>query len=303
MGSYTAANTYPLKILQNTDLMRKLNEGRIPPYHVQLYVTNHCNLHCSFCSCRNKNTDELSLDRVKTLTNELVQLGCRAVTISGGGEPLCHPDINEIIAALSQHVEVGLATNGILLPRLTQNTLRWCRISLSDERCLDESTISQAVKRIHTDWALSYVVTDHPNLANIAKCVMFANHGFTHVRLVPNLVGGATPFAQIKKYLASQNIDDSRVIYQTRTPKPGAKTCFLSCLKPVIGADGFIYPCCSVQFAHDPPDLNMPSNMRMGRSLEGLTPFDGSRCAVCYYGEYNELLGKILNKSNHGLFV
>jgi len=52
--SYTAADAFPIKVLKNSILQN----GKIKPFHIQLYPTNVCNLNCSFCSCANRNRND-----------------------------------------------------------------------------------------------------------------------------------------------------------------------------------------------------------------------------------------------------
>jgi molybdenum cofactor biosynthesis enzyme MoaA len=75
----------------------------------------------------------MTLDQVSNILERFRALGTMAVTISGGGDPLCHPNINEIIRKCKElNLEVGLVTNAILLSRLdTDLDIKWCRISLS----------------------------------------------------------------------------------------------------------------------------------------------------------------------------
>ena len=50
--SYTATNSFPVKILSNINLMKSIaQKKRVIPFHVQLNPTNRWNLNCGFCSC------------------------------------------------------------------------------------------------------------------------------------------------------------------------------------------------------------------------------------------------------------
>lgn len=309
-GSYTSASCFPIKLLQDGALLESLRAGRIPPYHVQLYPTDRCNLKCTFCSCANKDGARLTLSAVARLADELPLLGCRAVTISGGGEPLCHPQLNEIIGVLADNgLQVGLTTNGLLLDRLATGTLRWCRISCCDERPLDAPTserITRAVERFPAvDWALSYVVSDRCDLENLRRHVELAGTlEMTHVRVVADLFSQGASFADARAALAGI---DQRVIYQARKDfTRGRAKCLIGLLKPVVSADGWVYPCCGAQYAHEPPDRKLPANMRICRmtELSRLSqPFDGRQCVRCYYDAYNELLDLLTSDVRHGAFV
>lgn len=316
--SYTAANSIPVKIFKNGTLVYYLNNGIIPPTHVQIIPTNKCNLKCSFCSCRKRNNhDELTLGQIETMCRDLQSLGCKSATVTGGGEPLMHKDISLILDCMhNHHIKVGLVTNGLLLHRLNQSDfdkITWCRISCADERSFDQAKeiIEVAVKcGRNIDWAFSYVIGKNPNIENLNKYISFANeYKFTHVRVVSDLLdlSNVKGMDEIKNRIT---VDDRLVIYQGRKEfDAGQRDCWISLLKPVVGADGFVYPCCGVQYAHFDEDLDNPRSMRMGR-MEDIKeiykrqiPFNGSQCYRCYYKNYNDVLGQMVGEMNHLEFV
>jgi MoaA/NifB/PqqE/SkfB family radical SAM enzyme len=104
--------------------------GRAPPELVQIYPTNRCNLRCIFCCLRVQKfdlTNELSKERWLKLTEEICRMGVERLLISGGGEPLCVPEITLGIMAVakSQGVRGRLINNGVLwTPHLIERTVR-----------------------------------------------------------------------------------------------------------------------------------------------------------------------------------
>ena len=85
---------------------------------------------------------ELKWEDFISITAKLKSKGLKAVTITGGGEPLLYPMINEMIECLSiRNISTGLVTNGILLSSKLKhknfNKLTWCRISCSSEYKID----------------------------------------------------------------------------------------------------------------------------------------------------------------------
>ncbi len=328
VSSFTAAGSIPMKIFANQELYRSMvDKGHIPLVHLQLCPTNFCNLHCSFCSCSKRDKKlQLTLEQIQEILDTSKKLGCQSLTVTGGGEPLLHPSINEILGyALFNHkIKVGLVSNGILIKNLKTcilNEFTWMRISLGDERVFDETfekNLSNAVFSTYTkgkgfsvDWSFSYVVGKKPNLKLIKKMVKFANaYQFTHIRMTQDILNPTANYNKIQKYLKTQKVDDSKVIYQDRSQYvPGAKRCLISLLKPTIGADGKIYPCCGVQYALKKPSKDFEKTMRMGdiSELEQVISrqkcFDGSKCVKCYYNTYNVMLAAILDGVKHGEFV
>lgn len=315
IASYTAASVFPVKLLKGGIT----SNGKIMPRHVQLNPTNKCNLKCSFCSCSERDKD-LTMD-----TREIIEMmgmfwrfGCSAVTITGGGEPLLHPEIDQIIQHLVKglNLEVGLVSNGIALDVLNDRVgdlLTWVRISLADEREIPEQQLMRAFKRMtDVDWAFSYVLSSKFNLEQITRAIQLANeYNLTHVRIVSNLLDTEhVDMGELESQLASLEIDLSKVIFQGRKRwRAGQQKCYISLLKPVVDAKGDVYPCCGTQYAMDPPDLNYGENMKMcnWKDFEKVylnqIEFDGSKCSRCYYGEYNTLLELIRTPVEHGAFV
>ena len=311
-NSYTSASiALPVKILQDGVLMEQIvNEKIVPLRHLQLCITNKCNLSCQYCSCgsRDKNIEMPFVDAIRLL-DEAKMYGCKAVTVTGGGEPLMHPDASDILnACLGRQMKVGLVTNGLLLERLDAQ-VDWCRISFDSHRTFRPlALILNRVmkKQMKIDWAFSYVAYKDDNYNELKKLVNYANHhDFTHVRVVGDILHPSDEIINACKR-ALKGID-KRVIYQPRTnPTAGRLNCRISLLKPTVAADGTIYPCCGAQYAiKDKGDF--PKSMSMGKNLGEIIDkqqfFDGSMCEVCYYDSYNSLLDLLMSEVKHGEFV
>ena len=67
--SYTAADSIPLKLLLDKDLIgHAVAHKKLLPIHIQLLPTNRCNLNCKFCSCSARSkTLELDFDLAKII--------------------------------------------------------------------------------------------------------------------------------------------------------------------------------------------------------------------------------------------
>lgn len=318
-ASYTSADSIPLKTLLDQDIVNSVcNKKIIPPVHVQFSPTNKCNLNCSFCSCseRDKNL-ELSFEEIKFIVDTCHRLGTKAWTISGGGEPLKHPDFYKTTELINnKDMKIGLVSNGLMLTVNDPKYLTWCRISNDDSRCLGGSYVkklSTVVSENNIDWAFSHVCSENPNMDEIARIVEFANkYNFTHIRLVSNLFHTEdTDMESIKTYLKINNIDDNLVIYQGRKNYEHGGDCFICYLKPFIMADGNIAACCGSQYSLDLPTYDFPKELIIGNvfDLESIInntssiPLDGSICKKCYYMNYNRILDSMLKELKHKEFV
>jgi MoaA/NifB/PqqE/SkfB family radical SAM enzyme len=74
-----------------------------------------CNLSCAYCNEYDDVSKPVPLDEMIRRIDHLARLGTSIITISGG-EPLLHPDLDEIIARIRHHGRMaGMITNGYLL--------------------------------------------------------------------------------------------------------------------------------------------------------------------------------------------
>jgi len=304
-SSYSSANSYPVKVLKDIKLVDSIvNEKKVLLRHLQLCPTNRCNLKCEFCSCDDRNKHlELSYKKIDDILVSAKLYGCKGITITGGGEPLLHPDIEKIVdRCKSLDIKVGLVTNGIILPKIPKN-IHWCRVSFDPSRKIPEHFRTVIKENPQIDWSFSYVLYQVP--WNIEKLVNLGNElEVTHIRVVSDILNPNVHFMQqAKDFLKGI---DSRVIYQDRSyPTKGIKKCLISLLKPIIAADGKIYPCCGIQYSTKNAPLDFHHDM--GDNLEEIHTqqknFNGSLCDVCYYSKYNELLNLLIDKVEHKEWV
>ncbi|KKQ18457.1 MAG: hypothetical protein US31_C0004G0019 [Berkelbacteria bacterium GW2011_GWA1_36_9] len=87
------------------------------PYIIFFNIIERCNLRCSYCCGKYySDKEELSFSQVKKILTDFYQLGARRLGISGG-EALLYKDIDKVIElAVSLGYDVGLNSNGILVP-------------------------------------------------------------------------------------------------------------------------------------------------------------------------------------------
>ena len=85
------------------------------PIMAHIIPIRRCNLSCSYCNEYDDVSKPVPTDVVIGRINKLADLGTSIITLSGG-EPLLHPDLDDIIAAMRRrHVMAGMITNGYLL--------------------------------------------------------------------------------------------------------------------------------------------------------------------------------------------
>jgi MoaA/NifB/PqqE/SkfB family radical SAM enzyme len=85
------------------------------PILAHLIPIRRCNLSCAYCNEYDDYSKPVPLETMFERVDQLAALGTTIVTLSGG-EPLLHPELDQIIARVRRHrIIAGLITNGYLL--------------------------------------------------------------------------------------------------------------------------------------------------------------------------------------------
>ncbi|CAN5589575.1 hypothetical protein BH20VER3_BH20VER3_12090 [soil metagenome] len=87
------------------------------PLQCSLYLTDRCNLDCSYCTEYDNSRPHPKLEDLKLWIKKIRDLGTMRIALVGG-EPLLHPDVVEIVRYCRQlGFATSLTTNGFLLTR------------------------------------------------------------------------------------------------------------------------------------------------------------------------------------------
>lgn len=123
-----------IKVLRHLDRLAQTEFG---PVTASIDLTNFCNHACLWCHSADYQRVEpghLEPQLFYALIDSLAELQAKAISLTGGGEPTCHPAFADLLRyAFSKGLEVALVTNGSLLHRLDRqllHSLRYLRISL-----------------------------------------------------------------------------------------------------------------------------------------------------------------------------
>ena len=220
------------KIFHFAGKLADMRAGRLsPPLHVRLKPTNRCNHRCAYCCYRNPDlplgqqmneADQLTREDLARIVGDICRMGVRAVTFSGGGEPLCHPQTPEAAEALAAGgVKIALLTNGSLLTGPAADVFArratWVRVSMDAAEPVEYSRCRHVgpgefdrVCRNIADFAqrpdrravigINFIVT-RENSATVAEFLALAKRiGASHVKCSAAIVG--THPADIARYIA-----------------------------------------------------------------------------------------------------
>src|SRR5438477_3666472 len=107
------------------------------PLLAHIIPMRRCNLACTYCNEFDDFSKPVQLEEMHKRIDKLGALGTAVVTISGG-EPLMHPELDDVIRRIRTNGMIaGLITNGYLLvperiERLNRAGLEWLQISIDN---------------------------------------------------------------------------------------------------------------------------------------------------------------------------
>ena len=107
------------------------------PLLAHIIPIRRCNLACEYCNEYDDFSKPVPTEVMFQRVDKLGALGTSVVTISGG-EPLLHPELDQIIGRIRRHgIVAGMITNGYLLmpdriQKLNDAGLEWLQISIDN---------------------------------------------------------------------------------------------------------------------------------------------------------------------------
>lgn len=132
-----------LKIFRHKELLENLESGkRCNPLYIRIKPTNICNHNCYYCHYKNPYLtldeygprDMIPREKMMEIISDMKMMGVKAVTFSGGGEPLIYPYIEEAMERiLDAGIDLSIITNGSMLEGKKAELLaraKWVRISI-----------------------------------------------------------------------------------------------------------------------------------------------------------------------------
>lgn len=268
----------PAKILCCGDSALELSRGKFcAPRTVELFVTTDCNHSCAGCHTaaqRNGAPEHLDISIALRLLGEWREIGVRGLEISGVGEPLLYPHIEELLyRAAKLGFSSGILTNGSLLHTIDMELLlrstRFIRVSydssdpdaykkIHSADCLEkvEKNTAQLVKlrkrsRLKTTLGMKTLLSRH-NISQMERTAARAAEigvDYIQFKALRNSKASLSP-AALKKASAALVELQERYAKQPQFAVIGGlqkelldQPCFLSPLHPVVAPDASLYVC------------------------------------------------------------
>lgn len=279
-----------LKIFAHADKLNRIHNGeRIAPLYIRMKPTNYCNHKCYYCSYADSelglrdivnHKDQIPWEKMHEIINDMKEMGVKAVTLSGGGEPLVYPYIVETMnEILDAKIELSIITNGQLLKGEKAQILanaKWVRISCDsanaetyakvrkidlkafDEVC-DNIRNFAKFKKDYCEFGINFVI-NHENanqVYDMAKLMkeLGVNHIKFAARITKDLFEYHNPFKEsvIEQLHRAQNeLEDEtfKVINKYEGDFDTAMVferkyhkCYINNLVTTIAADSKVYFC------------------------------------------------------------
>jgi MoaA/NifB/PqqE/SkfB family radical SAM enzyme len=228
------------------------------PVSFEIDASNACQNDCDFCMFAfhiKKNRVHLNMDLYRKTIWDFTRHGIKSITFTGGGEPLMHPNIRDMIE-LADHldIKVGVVSNGIFLDKIQEisNKLEYVRISLDSaspdtyKRTKHTSYFGQIVenaKRLvdarSTHVGLSFVITDENRDEIDAFYSLAKSIGVHYAQVKPEIrkcdMESQTEGLDRSKFFVTEryNIDENSMT-----------ACRIAGLIGVLNATGKVYYCC-----------------------------------------------------------
>ncbi|MFZ0284565.1 MAG: radical SAM protein [Terriglobales bacterium] len=123
--------------VRGAKMMAKALASTEHPLLAHIIPVRRCNLSCTYCNEFDDFSKPVATDEMFRRVDKLGELGTAVITISGG-EPLLHPELDDIIRRIRKNGMIaGLITNGYFLvperiQRLNRAGLEWLQISIDN---------------------------------------------------------------------------------------------------------------------------------------------------------------------------
>jgi MoaA/NifB/PqqE/SkfB family radical SAM enzyme len=301
------------KLLHNLDRLKEIQEGIIRPISVQIAPTDKCNLNCIFCSVKNREKNELNIEQSFKVIRTFKSMGAKTLEITGGGDPTCYENINELIEEASNlGYKIGLISNGVLLNKKITvdnlSTLTWVRISLNSLDYVEDIELD-----IPTNVVLgfSYVWNKISNdrLANgvdmMQKIEKYREkYGAKYVRVVPDCLADDV-LKERERLQKELKVGGDYFIQDKEYDLP--RRCWLGYIKPFVNSDGFVYHCSANPLINRKfnSSFRLCSIDGIEETWKNIKPFDTGVCkdGKCFFKEHSELIEQVMTKVDHGDFI
>lgn len=229
-----------LKIFYHQDILKHLLDNeRCNPIYIRIKPTNRCNHNCNYCHYRSaylnldeyNPVDEIPYNKMMEIVDDISDMGVKAVTFSGGGEPLLYPHIEEVMEkVVKRGIDLSIITNGSLLKEkkaLILSKAKWVRISIEsindDEYCrvrgIKKDSFTELCKNIKEfarikddtcELGINVVVSDQNYKEIYQMAELMKSLGVNHVKFAPLITTNTSEYHAAFKNEVTKEINKAQ---------------------------------------------------------------------------------------------
>lgn len=272
------------------DSLPKENSEIKAPIHIRIKPTNVCNQHCWYCAYKSPDLqlgqdmverDFIPKEKILEIIDDCAKMGVKAITFSGGGEPLVYKYMEDAVKKLiEKNISFASLTNGSKLSgeiaKLFAHHGTWIRISIDgwdDEsyakyRNTKVGEFSKIMKNIEDFKKLNgkcflgiSLIIDKDNWSHMYEfSAKLKSLGVDSIKISPCIVSNDgkendayhAPFfseakalaIKTKKELEDANFEVNECYHEAEVDfAKSYDWCPMLQMLPVIGADLNMYPC------------------------------------------------------------
>jgi len=287
------------KLTLHTELNDYLNGKQIYPINIEASITGICNANCSWCFySKDKRKESINTERLLNLFTELLELGTKAVTFTGGGEPTCHKDFS--IISKYPLLKKGLITNGLNKIDFDPINFEWIRVSKTNKDWNKENL--QELRKTKTLGLCINYIGDINEIKNTLLLAEKLNLDYVQIRPALNTLGEVTNIEVPKINHPLLNISDYK--FNEAKKKHSYTKCEGFHFVPFIWENGEVDVCA---YHRDEPKYNLGNIynssfkdivQRMPNSVDVAT-----NCQICCKNHEINLLLSSLKKIEDKDFV
>lgn len=266
-----------------------LDKKIMPPIHIRIKPTNVCNHSCWFCAYKDPNMqlgkdmverDFIPESKMLEIISDCESMGVKAITFSGGGEPLVYKYMPQTLRALAKtNIKFATLTNGARLNGEVAEIFAfkgtWVRVSMDGFdnasyvkfRSTGKNEFDKIIKNMQSfkklggpcNLGVSYIAGQENYHAIYDMAKILSDIGVDSLKIAPTITDNSSLktneyhkeiYDKVKEQVAKAIADFGGKIeiydsyhYQLKSFEKSYDWCPFCQILMVIGADLNIYPC------------------------------------------------------------
>ena len=317
MNKYSITSN-EIKLYKHLDSLQRLQNKNPAPIQLHLSPTNNCGMKCIHCCFLERDKNQiLPFEKLIEGYSQFKNLGIKSVEFTGGGEPSLYPWINEAIEYIN--LPMGMNTNALYVDKIRQwNKLKWVRIAMNIFDSRNDKLLEKFKKNVNhlrgqTKITACYIVPKEIELKNLNRVVKFANEEKIYTRIAPDCIQTKDQINHmidhIKRHMDMFDGNNEYAICSDfNVYLFENEICAMHLIKPFLYTDGWVYCCPSSELAIE-NNRTMQEKYRVCHVNDIYDYYTNEfetfyhKCSYCKYALQNNIIDKMLTKTDNNDFV